>query len=74
MTAQPGFGVLRRVQAGQLDVAFVESGSADGTPVFLMHGFPYDVHAYAEVAPLLAATKAAGSSCRICEALARRGF
>ena len=55
MTAQPGFGVLRRVQAGQLDVAFVESGSADGTPVFLMHGFPYDVHAYAEVAPLLAA-------------------
>ncbi|MBK7655470.1 MAG: alpha/beta hydrolase [Betaproteobacteria bacterium] len=55
MTAQPGFGALRRVQAGQLDVAFVESGSADGTPVFLMHGFPYDVHAYAEVAPLLAA-------------------
>lgn len=55
MTAQPGFGALRRVQAGQLDLAYVESGPADGTPVFLMHGFPYDVHAYAEVAPLLAA-------------------
>lgn len=43
------------MQAGQLDLAYVESGPADGTPVFLMHGFPYDVHAYAEVAPLLAA-------------------
>ena len=41
--------------AGVLDVALHTAGPADGPPVFLMHGFPYDIHAYAEVAPLLAA-------------------
>ncbi len=46
---------LRSIQAGVLDVALNETGPADGPPVFLMHGFPYDIHAYAEVAPLLAA-------------------
>lgn len=51
----PSLGSLHRVRAGVLDVAFCESGPADGTPVLLMHGFPYDVHAYAEVAPRLAA-------------------
>lgn len=50
-TLQP----LRQVTAGVLDVALYEAGPADGPPVFLMHGFPYDIHAYAEVAPLLAA-------------------
>ena len=46
---------LHRINAGVLNVAYFETGPADGTPVFLMHGFPYDIHAYAEVAPLLAA-------------------
>ncbi len=46
---------LRHVRAGVLDIALHQSGPADGPPVFLMHGFPYDIHAYAEVAPLLAA-------------------
>jgi pimeloyl-ACP methyl ester carboxylesterase len=46
---------LRQVKAGVLDVAVYEAGPVDGPPVFLMHGFPYDIHAYAEVAPLLAA-------------------
>lgn len=50
-TLQP----LRHVTAGVLDVALYETGPADGPPVFLMHGFPYDIHTYAEVAPLLAA-------------------
>jgi pimeloyl-ACP methyl ester carboxylesterase len=50
-TLQP----LRHVTAGVLDVALYEAGPDDGPPVFLMHGFPYDIHAYAEVAPLLAA-------------------
>lgn len=45
----------RQVTAGVLDVALYETGPADGPPVFLMHGFPYDMHAYAEVAPQLAA-------------------
>jgi pimeloyl-ACP methyl ester carboxylesterase len=46
---------LHHIEAGVLDVAFLESGPLDGPPVFLMHGFPYDVHAYAEAAPMLAA-------------------
>jgi pimeloyl-ACP methyl ester carboxylesterase len=45
----------RFVAAGVLDVALFEAGPADGTPVFLMHGFPYDIHTYAEVVPLLVA-------------------
>ena len=49
------FQPLRHIQAGVLDVALYETGPADGSPVFLMHGFPYDIHAYVEVAPLLAA-------------------
>ena len=50
-TLQP----VNRIRAGVLDVALYETGPTDGPPVFLMHGFPYDIHAYAEVAPLLAA-------------------
>ena len=50
-TLQP----LRQVAAGVLDVALYEAGPVDGPPVFLMHGFPYDIHSYAEVATLLAA-------------------
>ena len=46
---------LRRTEAGVLDVAYFETGPVDGVPVLLMHGFPYDIHTYAEVAPLLAA-------------------
>ena len=46
---------LRQIKAGVLDVAVYEAGPVDGPPVFLMHGFPYDIHAYAEVAPLLVA-------------------
>lgn len=50
----------RTVRAGVLDVACVEAGPADGPPVFLMHGFPYDIHSYADVAPMLAA-----AGCRV---------
>jgi pimeloyl-ACP methyl ester carboxylesterase len=46
---------IRHVRTATLDVAFEESGAADGTPVFLMHGWPYDPHCYDEVVPLLAA-------------------
>jgi pimeloyl-ACP methyl ester carboxylesterase len=45
---------MKSVDAGVLNVAFLECGPADGKPVILLHGFPYDVHAYDEVAPLLA--------------------
>jgi pimeloyl-ACP methyl ester carboxylesterase len=50
--AAPG---LKRVQAGALDVSYAEAGPAGGSPVILLHGWPYDIHAFAEVAPLLAA-------------------
>jgi pimeloyl-ACP methyl ester carboxylesterase len=46
--------MMRRIIAGVLDVAYVESGEADGWPVVLLHGFPYDVRSYAEVGPALA--------------------
>jgi len=46
------------VDAGVLRVAFEEYGDPLGQPVFLLHGFPYDVHAYDEVAPLVAAAGA----------------
>ena len=46
---------LRTIEAGVLEVAYYEAGPANGPPVLLMHGFPYDIHTYAEVAPMLAA-------------------
>jgi pimeloyl-ACP methyl ester carboxylesterase len=51
---------LKRAPAGALNVAYYEAGPAEGVPVVLLHGFPYDVHAYDEVAPILAA-----SGCRV---------
>jgi len=48
-------GPVKKVNAGVLEVAYVEYGPPEGPPVMLMHGFPYDIHTYAEVAPLLAA-------------------
>ena len=46
---------LRQVDAGVLNIAYYEAGPADGTAVMLMHGFPYDIHSYVDVAPQLAA-------------------
>jgi pimeloyl-ACP methyl ester carboxylesterase len=46
---------LKYVDAGVLEIAYEEAGPADATPVFLLHGFPYDVHAFDEVTPLLVA-------------------
>jgi len=57
MTAFPP---LQHVDAGVLNIGYHACGPTDGPPVFLMHGFPYDVHAYAEVAPRLAA-----AGCRV---------
>ena len=47
--------VLKQVEAGVLRVAYEETGGPSGSPVLLLHGFPYDVHAYGDVTPLLGA-------------------
>jgi len=49
------FGPVRHIKAGVLNVGYVAAGPADGRAVILMHGFPYDIHSYVEVTPLLAA-------------------
>ncbi len=49
------FGPLKHVRAGVLDVAYAELGPADGPVVILLHGWPYDIHSYERVAPMLAA-------------------
>ena len=47
-------GTVKRVEAGVLSVAYEEAGTTTGTPVLLLHGFPYDPRAYDDVVPLLA--------------------
>jgi pimeloyl-ACP methyl ester carboxylesterase len=49
------FGPVQQIDAGVLNVGYVDLGPTDGTPVIMMHGFPYDIHSYERVAPLLAA-------------------
>ena len=49
------FGPLKQVDAGVLNVGYAEAGPADGPAVVLLHGWPYDIHSYVEVVPLLSA-------------------
>jgi pimeloyl-ACP methyl ester carboxylesterase len=49
------FASLRQVDAGVLNVGYAEVGSSDAPAVILLHGWPYDIHTYVDVAPLLAA-------------------
>jgi len=48
------FGPLKQIDAGLLNVAYAEAGRSDGPPVILLHGWPYDIYSYVDVAPLLA--------------------
>lgn len=54
LSAPSSFGTLKQVQAGVLDVGYVEVGPGDGPVVILLHGWPYDIHSYVDVAPVLA--------------------
>jgi len=57
-TIKPGtntsFGPLKQIDAGVLNVGYAEAGPTDGPAVILLHGWPYDIHSYVDVAPLLA--------------------
>jgi pimeloyl-ACP methyl ester carboxylesterase len=48
------FGAPKQIDAGVLNVGYAEDGRADGPAVILLHGWPYDIHSYVDVAPLLA--------------------
>jgi pimeloyl-ACP methyl ester carboxylesterase len=48
------FGPVKQIDAGLLNVGYVEAGPADGPAVILVHGWPYDIHSFAEVTPILA--------------------
>jgi pimeloyl-ACP methyl ester carboxylesterase len=52
--ANASFASLRQIDAGLLNIGYAEAGPADGTPVILLHGWPYDIYSYVDVAPLLA--------------------
>jgi pimeloyl-ACP methyl ester carboxylesterase len=58
-TVTPGtstsFGPLKQVDAGRLNVGYAEAGPPDAPVVILLHGWPYDIHSFADVTPLLAA-------------------
>jgi pimeloyl-ACP methyl ester carboxylesterase len=57
-TIKPGtntsFASIKQIDAGVLNVGYAEAGPAEGTAVILLHGWPYDIHSFVDVAPLLA--------------------
>ncbi len=52
---QASFASLKQIEAGALNIGYAEAGPADGPAVVLLHGWPYDIHTYVDVTPLLAA-------------------
>src|SRR6516165_6360262 len=53
-SASSPFGPIKQVDAGALNVGYVDAGPASGRPVILLHGWPYDIHSFVDVAPVLA--------------------
>ena len=53
-SATSSFPSLKQVNAGVLNIGYAEAGPSDGTLVILLHGWPYDIHSYVDVAPILA--------------------
>jgi pimeloyl-ACP methyl ester carboxylesterase len=52
---EPVFRTVKQIDAGDLSVGYAETGPADGGAVLLLHGWPYDIHSFDDVAPLLGA-------------------
>jgi len=50
------FGPVKQIDAGVLNVGYVEVGPSDGAAVILLHGWPYDIHSFVDVAPVLASS------------------
>jgi len=53
--AHASFPAVKQIDAGELNIGYGDAGPANGPPVILLHGWPYDIHAYADAASLLAA-------------------
>ena len=49
------FGTIKQINAGVLNVGYAEAGPSNGSPIILLHGWPYDIHSFVDVTPLLAA-------------------
>src|SRR5436190_17254475 len=47
------FGPLKQINAGLLNIGYAEAGKSDGPAAMLLHGWPYDIHSYVDVAPRL---------------------
>jgi pimeloyl-ACP methyl ester carboxylesterase len=58
--ATASFGTVSQIDAGQLNVGYIDAGPDDGPAVVLLHGWPYDIHSYVDVVPLLTA-----AGCRV---------
>jgi pimeloyl-ACP methyl ester carboxylesterase len=54
--AHTSFAPLKQINAGVLNIGYAEAGPADGPPVILLHGWPYDIYSFVDVAPLLASS------------------
>ncbi len=52
--SMPSFAPLKQIDAGTLNIGYAEAGPTDGSAVILLHGWPYDIHSFVDVAPFLA--------------------